>query len=152
MRIIGRFWKHYRACLQALKKGIIGKKKRIIYLGLTQTQAQSSLNIHDCFYEICCFYCHCLFRINIDAFGLCHSYCLVNIKLRSGASARASCMCIHNSVNFVQTYYSYNSSFYRLYICTFNHCVTYKHCWDDWLIVTDTNVDRKSTRLNSSHP
>ena len=29
MRIIGRYWKHYRACLQALKKGIIGKKKEL---------------------------------------------------------------------------------------------------------------------------
>ena len=36
MGIIGTFWKHYRACLQALKKWFIGgkKKKRIIYLGL----------------------------------------------------------------------------------------------------------------------
>ena len=35
MRIIGRFWKHYRACLQALKKGIIGKKKKNYLSGPT---------------------------------------------------------------------------------------------------------------------
>ena len=31
MRIIGTFWKNYRA---SLEKGIIGRKKRIVYLGL----------------------------------------------------------------------------------------------------------------------
>ena len=38
VRNIGTIWKHYRAYFQALKKWIIGRKKRIIYLGLVLFQ------------------------------------------------------------------------------------------------------------------